>query len=80
MTIAADGKIVRLSGSCTAEDAETLLKLLVEGAKEVDLSGCDYLHGAIVQLLIAGRPKIVGEPEGFLGDWLIPLIRNQDSP
>lgn len=80
MTIAAEGKSVQLSGTCTAEDAETLLKLLLEGAQEVDLTGCDYLHGAIVQLLMAARPNIIGEPAGFLGDWLIPSIRNQDSP
>lgn len=80
MTVVADGKIVRLSGPCTAEDAEALLKLLVSGARQVDLDRCDYLHGAVVQLLMAGRPEIIGEPAGFLRDWLIPLIRKQDSP
>ncbi|WP_341631814.1 hypothetical protein [Sphingomonas agri] len=80
MSVAVDGKTVRLSGTCTAEDAETLLALLVSGVRAVDLSDCDYLHGAVVQLLMAGRVDIIGEPAGFLGDWVIPLIRKQDSP
>lgn len=80
MTVIADGKMVRLSGRCTAEDAEPLLKLLILGARQVDLTGCEYLHGAVVQLLMAGQPEVVGEPAGFLRDWLIPLIRKQDSP
>jgi hypothetical protein len=80
MTVAVDGKTVRLTGTCTAEDAEALLKLLVSGARQVDLTDCDYLHGAVVQLLMAGRVQIIGEPSAFLRDWLIPLIGKQDSP
>lgn len=80
MTIAAEREIVYASGHCLAEDAEALLKLLVAGAKTVDLTNCDYLHGAIVQLLMAAKPVIVGEPSGFVREWLIPLIRELDSP
>lgn len=80
MSVAIDQGIVRLSGRCMAEDAELLLKHLAGGAKRVDVGGCDYLHGAVVQLLMAARPTIVGEPAGFLGDWLIPLIRERISP
>jgi hypothetical protein len=29
---------------------------------------------------MAGRVDIIGDPAGFLGDWVIPLIRKQDSP
>ena len=80
MTVALDQGTVRLSARCMAEDAELLLRHLVGGARQVDLTGCDYLHGAVVQLLMAARPTIVGEPADFLRDWLIPLIREQDSP
>jgi hypothetical protein len=80
MTVALAHGIVRLSGHCTAEDAELLLKHLADGARRVDLSGCDHLHCAVVQLLMAARPAILGEPEQFLRDWLIPLILEPDSP
>lgn len=80
MTVVVDEDIVRLSGRCMAEDAELLLAHLVAGAKTVDLSGCDYVHGAVVQLLMAARPTIVGEPAQFLRTWLVPLIREQGSP
>lgn len=79
MTVIAGGDVVRLSGRCVAEDAEALLKHLVAGVRQVDVSGCEYLHGAIVQLLMAARPAIVGEPTEFLRDWLIPLVREPDS-
>ena len=79
MTVAIDQGVVRLCGRCTAEDAELLLNHLVGGCREVDLTGCDYLHGAVVQLLMAARPAIVGEPAKFLGDWVIPLIRDRVS-
>jgi hypothetical protein len=81
MTIIVEGDIVTLSGRCVAEDAEPLLKHLLGGVRQVDVSGCNYLHGAVVQLLMAARPAIVGEPEaGFLRDWLIPLVREPNSP
>ena len=79
MTVVAAPGIVRLSGRCMAEDAELLLKQLTAGVTQVDLTGCDYLHGALVQLLMAARPTLVGEPAEFLRDWVIPLIRRQDS-
>jgi hypothetical protein len=80
MTVALDHDVVRLSGHCTAEDAELLLKHLVAGARRVDLSSCDHLHGAVVQLLMATRPAVLGEPAQFVRDWLIPLICEPDSP
>lgn len=80
MTVALDQGIVRLSGHCSAEDAEILLKHLAAGVRRVDLSGCDHLHGAVVQLLMAARPALLGEPAQFLRDWLIPLIREPESP
>ncbi|HEV2596348.1 MAG TPA: hypothetical protein VGU01_14230 [Sphingomicrobium sp.] len=80
MTVAVEGSIIRLSGRCPAEDAEVLLELLAGGAGDVDLTDCSYLHGAVVQLLMAMRPTITGDPAPFVRDWLIPSIREQESP
>ena len=80
MTIALEGEIIHLSGHCVAEDAEPMLKHLLGGARQVDLTGCTFLHGALVQLLMAAKPVIIGEPDEFLRDWLMPLIHKPDSP
>lgn len=79
MSVAFEKGTVHLSGRCAAEDAEALLKHLAAGAVKVDLSGCEFLHTAIVQLLMAARPALVGEPSEFLRDWVIPLIFEPDS-
>lgn len=80
MTVEADNGTAFLSGRCVAEDAELLLKHFQTGIRRVDLDGCDYLHGAVLQLLMAARPEIIGEPSEFLGSWVIPLISSPDSP
>lgn len=74
MTVEARNGVIRLSGRCPAEDAEPLLTLLASGMVRVDLTGCECLHGAVLQLLMAAQPAIVGEPAPFLRDWIIPAI------
>lgn len=80
MTVAADNGTVFLTGCCGAEDAEPLLKHFQAGLKRVDLGGCDHIHGAVLQLLMAARPAITGEPSEFLSSWVIPLISGLNSP
>ncbi|WP_454715649.1 hypothetical protein [Caulobacter segnis] len=76
-----DGDVVYLTGHCRVEDAETLAALLQpsEGVI-VDISGCDSLHAAVVQVLLAFDAPVVGEPaESFLRDRLLAaLIRKVD--
>jgi len=58
--------------SCTVEDALPLLEFLISnrGAK-VDLGPCANLHTAVLQVLLAVKPKIVALPrEAFLLRWL----------
>ena len=65
-----DGVIV-LAGACPVEDAETLLEHL-QARREgpVDWSGCTALHTAVLQVLMAARPKLLGEcGDGFLRTW-----------
>jgi hypothetical protein len=78
--LAGDGTIL-LSGDCAVEEAETLLSLLLErpGAM-VAWSGCRSAHGAIVQLLLALRPPLLGLPEDpFLRRWVAPLLDLRDA-
>lgn len=70
-----DDRIV-LSGMCHLEEAETLFGLLQShpGAS-VDLSACDGLHGAVLQVLLVARPAISGVPTvPFLRQFIYPVL------
>ena len=73
MTVEREGGVVRLTGACGVEEAEALLAHLASGARRVDLGGCDQLHAAILQLLLASGAEIQGERPAFLDRWdLLP--------
>ena len=76
----ANESLIRLEGECPLEDAEDLLRLLIERpGRVVDWSRCDIAHTAVIQVLLALRPAMVGEPNGsFLRTWIRPLLRGRD--
>jgi len=77
MSVRLDGTIVHLEGVCGVEEAETLAAQLDEtGAWQVDLSGCAHLHGAVVQALLAFRPKLTENPaeDAFTKEFLQPAL------
>ena len=54
------GTIVLL-GDCPVDDTEPLFQLLLATpAATVDWTQCSRLHTAIVQLLLAAQPRIIG--------------------
>jgi hypothetical protein len=58
----ADGVII-LEGACPVDEAESLLELLLANpGAPVDWSACGHLHTAVVQVLLAARPAMEGEP------------------
>lgn len=63
---------IALEGDCGAEDAETLLQMLLETPKvPVDWTRCGELHTAVVQVLFAAKPRFSGP----CGDtWLRPWL------
>lgn len=71
----ADGIII-LDGDCPVDDAEPLLELLLTNpGVTVDWSGCTHLHTALVQVLLAVRPKLLGSPEPeFLRKWILATL------
>jgi hypothetical protein len=75
VTLAADGVIV-LEGVCLIEDAEVLLRRLSDSpGAPVDWSGCEQAHTAVIQVLMAAAPRMVGSPtEAFLREHVAPLI------
>ena len=61
---------------CAVEEALPLLEFLhaTPGAR-VNLRACIHMHTAILQVLMAVRPKISALPEeDFLRRWLTPLL------
>jgi hypothetical protein len=62
VTVSADG-VIRLQGTCSIDEAEALLRRLAEDrTATVDWSGCDQAHTAVIQVLMAARPRLVGLP------------------
>lgn len=72
----ADDGIILLQGVCAIEDAEALLRhLSAEPGTQVDWSACEHAHTAIIQVLMAVKPKIVGWPtDPFVGKYLTGLF------
>lgn len=76
MSLRLDGDVIHLEGVCRVEDAEALVRLLESSQSvKLDVSGCQGMHAAIAQTILAYRRPIIGQPtEGFLGDHLVPAL------
>jgi len=72
----AGGGRIELVGVCPSGDAEALLRLLLaDPGTTVDWRECRGAHTAVVQVLMAVRPKLLGPPAGApLKDWVAPAI------
>ena len=63
MTIRYLKKHAALEASVSVDDADTLTQwLLQQPAPAVHLGKCEHLHGAVLQVLLALRPKLVAAP------------------
>lgn len=71
---------IRLSGVCTLDDADALLQaLLRERGRHVDWASVTSAHTAVIQVLMALRPGIEGNPPSDnLLNWIHPLIQARD--
>jgi hypothetical protein len=67
---------IELLGACPSQDAEPLLQsLLCTPQATVDWRGCQSAHTAVVQVLMAVRPRLLGPPAGAaLSAWIEPVI------
>lgn len=63
----------------SVEDAESLLEWLLKHPRgQLDLSACEHLHTASLQVLMAARPKIAAWPERQpLADWLTATLTEE---
>lgn len=76
MSVTLEHEIAYLIGDCRVEDAEPLLAYLQSGTERaVDLTAAGHLHTAVVQLLIAFKPHVIGPAtDTFVQRWLVPLM------
>ena len=82
MGLRIDGDILHLEGHCNVEDAEPLFAWLqTDPNRVVDLAEAMYLHTAVVQVLLALRPRIIGSSrDPFIEDWIFPSLQAEGSP
>jgi len=81
MTVHLDHRTIRLEGDCHVEDAEPLVSLLQDSrGRVVDISASGAIHTAVLQVLLAFRPKIAGiNGDGFFNDRIMPLLAKADD-
>jgi hypothetical protein len=75
LKVSADG-VIELIGTCSSDEGEVLLQRLLETPNiMVDWRGCEAAHTAVIQVLMAARPKVLGPPAGgLLEKWVQPLL------
>ena len=69
---------IELEGICPSDDAEVLLQhLLATPGALVDWRACESAHTAVIQILMAAKPRLLGPPAArHLQDWVQPLVTN----
>ncbi len=71
------GTIV-LDGSCPVEDAEPLLQMLQDTpTARVDWTQCHHLHTAVLQVVLATQPALLGDcGDTWVARWIAPICRD----
>ena len=66
--------VIALEGHCGVEDAESLLQmLLATPAATVDWTHCEQLHTAVLQVILAARPRLAGPcGDPWVQQWVAP--------
>ncbi|MBF0335898.1 MAG: hypothetical protein HQL40_20035 [Alphaproteobacteria bacterium] len=74
MPIRYEKTTAHFEGACLPDEALALIEWLnVRKSPKVDLRACEHLHAALLQVLLAARPRIVEPPaDPFLARWAMP--------
>jgi hypothetical protein len=83
MSARIDGDRIVLSGVVSIEEAESIRDLLAcHPGVGVDLSACEHLHTAALQVLLAAGQRVVSPPaDEFLATFILPeLTAREGSP
>jgi hypothetical protein len=75
MSIEIASDCIHLAGVVVVEEAESLAAHLKEHPQSaVNLSACESMHSAVLQVLLALKPQLVGLPSD---PWLRSLLQSQ---
>jgi hypothetical protein len=69
--------VLLLEGACPIEDAEILLQHLTGSpSATVDLRNCLSMHTAVIQVLLAAKPALLGPPSADTphSRWVYPAL------
>ncbi|WP_404710241.1 hypothetical protein [Sphingomonas sp. MMS24-J13] len=82
MSVEVVGGTIRIIGNATVADAEPLLVALQgDPARHIDLGQAVHLHSAVIQILLALRPRIIGNPAyPFFNDCILPRLIEASVP
>jgi hypothetical protein len=71
VSAAPNGDII-LAGAAALDEAEPLLRLLIDNpGAAVDWKRCDSCHTSVLQVLMAARRRMIGPPASdFLERWI----------
>ncbi|MFG1465045.1 hypothetical protein V5F77_19350 [Xanthobacter sp. DSM 24535] len=71
-----DSNILLLEGACPVEDAGILLEHICAIPDAiVDWRGCEWVHAAVLQVLLVTAVEVKGPPAGaFLRSWVDPML------
>jgi hypothetical protein len=80
MTVTSSAQGIVLDGSCPSEDAEVLLQHLASTpAATVDMGRCESAHTAVIQVLMAFKPKLLKLPrDNSKWRWVYPALKSQE--
>ncbi len=85
MSVRVSNGVATLSAPSLVEDAEPLWRFLcaerAAGRRAtVDLDGAGLPHGAVMQLLLLFRPRILGGGgHPFVARWLLPTLQDDNG-
>lgn len=78
MTMAIQDGTLACAGALTVEDAEALLQQVQAGVTAIDLAGCEQIHAACLQVLMAARLPVAGWPtNNELARWVRAALHIQ---
>ncbi len=77
MAIEFNAAVARFEGQCRLEEASALFEWLEQTpAAKIDLTDCEHIHTAILQILMVAKPEMLAPPASqFLRQWLLAYIR-----
>lgn len=76
MSVKVGSAAIELAGRCPTDEAERLLELLLAHPDlPIDWRACEHAHTAVVQVLLAAGRPVLGPPlDGFLAQWVEPVL------